>query len=150
MIVELAEDGVENAQVNQRDTTATPGPHHQIRMLVDDRIRAGDTRPVKWIRAQARRQVLNARADLLAQVYGGKPRASLFAWVSRQFEELPDGSPWPELPAVAPDVQARHPRRAQALEHDCPSCGASVSQPCRGSRGPRISVHKTRLDVSSA
>ncbi|WP_158889069.1 zinc finger domain-containing protein [Amycolatopsis anabasis] len=119
-------------------------------MFVDEWIQEGDARPVTWIRAQARRRVLNARADELESVYPSKSRASLFAWAGKQLEELADDAPWPELPAVAPDVQPRQGRRAKAHEHACPTCGAGPSEPCRGRRGPRASVHQSRLDVSSS
>jgi hypothetical protein len=44
-------------------------------------------------------------------------------------------------------------RRPQRTHNDrlscaCPTCGAAPSEPCRGERGPRISVHKARLSAT--
>ena len=44
----------------------------------------------------------------------------------------------------------RGPQRTHndRLSCACPTCGAAPSEPCRGERGPRISVHKARLSAT--
>lgn len=40
--------------------------------------------------------------------------------------------------------------RERALTVACPSCGAAAGEPCSGRAGPRVSVHRARIEAAGA